>query len=81
MPMYMYQASYTPESLAAQIKEPKDRIEVVKPVFDAIGAKILAAGYPFFYEQHQGCRRAGTGTFTLGGHSEPAVCNSPHGQL
>jgi uncharacterized protein with GYD domain len=47
MPMYMYQAAYTPESLAAQIKEPKDRIEVVKPVFDAIGAKILAAGYPF----------------------------------
>jgi uncharacterized protein with GYD domain len=47
MPMYMYQAAYTPESIAAQIKEPKDRIEVVKPVFDAIGAKILAAGYPF----------------------------------
>lgn len=47
MPMYMYQAAYTSESIAAQIKEPKDRIEVVKPVFDAIGAKILAAGYPF----------------------------------
>jgi uncharacterized protein with GYD domain len=47
MPMYMYQGAYTSESIAAQIKEPKDRIEVVKPVFDAIGAKILAAGYPF----------------------------------
>jgi uncharacterized protein with GYD domain len=47
MPLYLYQGAYTPESLAAQIKEPKDRIEVVKPAFDAIGAKIVAAGYPF----------------------------------
>src|SRR2546425_1360964 len=47
MPLYLYQAAYTPESIAAQIKEPKDRVEVVKPAFDAIGAKILAAGYPF----------------------------------
>jgi len=43
----MYEGAYTPESLAAQIREPRDRIEVVKPAFDAIGAKILAAGYPF----------------------------------
>jgi uncharacterized protein with GYD domain len=47
MPLYLYQAAYTPESIAAQIKEPKDRVEVVKPAFDAIGAKILAAGYSF----------------------------------
>jgi len=47
MPLYMYEGAYTPESLAAQIREPRDRIEVVKPAFDAIGARILAAGYPF----------------------------------
>jgi len=47
MPLYLYQGTYTAESLAAQIKEPKDRIEVVKPAFDAIGAKMVAAGYPF----------------------------------
>jgi uncharacterized protein with GYD domain len=47
MPLYMYQAAYTAESLAAQIKEPRDRLEVVKPAFDAVGGKILAAGYPF----------------------------------
>ena len=29
MALYMYQAAYTPESLAAQIKEPHDRIEAV----------------------------------------------------
>lgn len=47
IPLYLYQGAYTAESLAAQIKEPKDRIEVVKPVFEAIGGKILASGYPF----------------------------------
>jgi uncharacterized protein with GYD domain len=47
MPLYVYQAAYTPESLAAQIKEPKDRIEVVRPVFDAVGAKLVAGGFPF----------------------------------
>jgi uncharacterized protein with GYD domain len=47
MPLYMYQAAYTAESLAAQIREPKDRVEVVRPAFDAIGAKILAAGFSF----------------------------------
>lgn len=29
MPQYLYQAAYTPESLAAQIKNPQDRLEVV----------------------------------------------------
>jgi uncharacterized protein with GYD domain len=47
MPLYLYQAAYTAESLAAQIKDPKDRIEVVRPAFEAVGSKILASGYPF----------------------------------
>jgi uncharacterized protein with GYD domain len=47
MPLYLYQAAYTAESLAAQIKDPQDRIEVVRPIFDTVGAKLLAAGYPF----------------------------------
>ncbi len=47
MPLYLYQVAYTAESLAAQIADPKDRIEVVRPVFEAVGAKILASGYPF----------------------------------
>jgi uncharacterized protein with GYD domain len=47
MALYMYQASYTPESLAAQIKEPHDRIEAVRPGLEAMGAKILLGGYPF----------------------------------
>jgi uncharacterized protein with GYD domain len=47
MGLYMYQASYTPESMAAQIKNPHDRIEAVKPPLEAMGVKFLASGYPF----------------------------------
>ena len=47
MPLYMYQAAYTAESVAAQIKEPQDRIKVVTPALEALGAKILVGGYPF----------------------------------
>jgi uncharacterized protein with GYD domain len=47
MPLYMYQASYTPESIAAQIKEPQDRIEAVRPAFEAMGATIIVGGFPF----------------------------------
>ena len=40
------QVSYTAESLAAQIKKPEDRLEVVAKVMaDAAGAKILGGGY------------------------------------
>lgn len=46
MPLYMYQAAYTSESIAAQIKDPQDRIETVRPAFQAMGATILAGGYP-----------------------------------
>jgi uncharacterized protein with GYD domain len=48
MPLYMYQVAYTPESIAAQVKEPQDRIErAAQPLVKAVGGKILAAGYAF----------------------------------
>src|SRR5437764_48612 len=47
MTLYLYQAAYTPESVAAQIKEPQDRIKTVTPALEAMGAKILVGGYPF----------------------------------
>lgn len=47
MPLYLYQAAYTAESLAAQIREPQNRIEVVTPIYESAGARILAAGHPF----------------------------------
>lgn len=46
MSLYMYQLAYTSESLAAQVKEPQDRIErAAKPVLKAIGGKLIVAGY------------------------------------
>lgn len=45
--LYMYQVSYTAEAVAAQVKEPQDRIEAVRPVIEAMGGKLVAAGYPF----------------------------------
>lgn len=47
MALYMYQVAYTAESLAAQIKEPQDRIETQRPALEAMGCKVLASGYPF----------------------------------
>jgi len=46
MALYMYEVAYTPESLAAQIKEPHDRLEAVRPALEAMGGKILVGGYP-----------------------------------
>lgn len=46
MGLYMYEVAYTPESLAAQIKEPQDRIEAVRASLEAMGIKILVWGYP-----------------------------------
>ena len=46
MPQYVYEVAYTPESVAAQIKEPHDRLEAVKPALEAMGVTIVAGGYP-----------------------------------
>jgi uncharacterized protein with GYD domain len=47
MALYMYQASYTAKSMAAQLKEPRDPVEVIRPALEDVGAKILVAGFPF----------------------------------
>ncbi|WFG40206.1 GYD domain-containing protein [Candidatus Lucifugimonas marina] len=48
MPQYLYQAAYTPESLAAQMKNPADRLaQVGEMVAKSVGAKILAGGFSY----------------------------------
>jgi len=47
MTMYMYQASYTAKSMAAQLTEPHDPMEAIGPVLEELGAKLLVAGFPF----------------------------------
>ncbi len=44
MPLYMYQGAYTPESWAAQIKNPQNRVETVgRTVCEAAGGKLVGA--------------------------------------
>ena len=47
MALYMYQASYTAVSMAAQLKEPRDPVEVIRPTLEDLGATIVVAGFPF----------------------------------
>jgi uncharacterized protein with GYD domain len=47
MPLYLYQAGYTPESLAAQIKNPVDRLEVVSAQLKSAGIRMVTGGYSF----------------------------------
>jgi uncharacterized protein with GYD domain len=47
MTLFMYQASYTAKSMAAQLKEPQDPVEAFRPVLEDLGAKLVVAGFPF----------------------------------
>jgi uncharacterized protein with GYD domain len=47
MTLYMYQASYTSKSMAAQLREPHDPVEAIRPVLEELGATMLVAGFPF----------------------------------
>jgi uncharacterized protein with GYD domain len=47
MPLYLYQLAYTPESIAAQIQSPQDRLEVVGRQLAGAGVTFLAGGYSF----------------------------------
>ena len=47
MAIYIYQATYTTESLRAQIDNPQDRIEAITPTIEALGGQVLVNGHPF----------------------------------
>ncbi len=47
MPYYLYQAAYTPEAWAVQIKQPQNRIEAVRPVIEGLGGWIEGAWLSF----------------------------------
>src|ERR1700733_6327519 len=48
MPLYMYQAAYTAESLAAQLKKPQNRVEAVgRSTCEAVGGKLVGGWYCF----------------------------------
>jgi uncharacterized protein with GYD domain len=47
MPHYMYQASFTAKSMADQLLQPQDPVEVIRPALEELGATIVVAGFPF----------------------------------
>ena len=40
MPQYLLQGSYTSDAWAAQVKDPKNRLDAVRPAFEALGGTI-----------------------------------------
>ena len=47
MPLYLYQAGYTPESLAKQMKNPADRLEAVGQQIRSTGVEFISGGFSF----------------------------------
>jgi uncharacterized protein with GYD domain len=48
MPIYMLQGAYTPESWAAQLKNPQNRLETVgRQVVEAVGGRLIGGWYSF----------------------------------
>ena len=48
MALYMYQAAYTNESWAAQLKNPQNRVEAVgRAACEAVGGKMIGGWYCF----------------------------------
>ena len=46
MPLYMYEATYTAESWAAQMKNPQNRVESVgRQACEAVGGKLIGGWY------------------------------------
>ena|SRR6266545_610886 len=46
MPLFMHQAAYTSESIAAQTRNPQNRIEVAtRPAVEAVGGKLITGGF------------------------------------
>ena len=47
MALYMYQASYTAKSMAAQLMDPQNPVEAIRSALEDLGAEIVVAGFPF----------------------------------
>jgi len=47
MSHYLLQVAYSPEGWAAQVKNPQNRIEAVRPAVEKLGGKLREAWYAF----------------------------------
>jgi uncharacterized protein with GYD domain len=47
MPRFLVEVAYTPEAWAAQLERPQNRVEVLKPVLESVGARFESAYFAF----------------------------------
>ena len=47
MARYLFQATYTSEAWAAQVQNPQNRVEVVRPVVERLGGRFECVYYAF----------------------------------
>jgi uncharacterized protein with GYD domain len=47
MTLFMYQASYTAKSMAAQLEDPHDPVDAIRPTLEELGATLVVAAFPF----------------------------------
>ena len=47
MARYLFEASYTSEAWAAQVRNPQNRIEVIRPVIERLGGRLECAYLAF----------------------------------
>jgi uncharacterized protein with GYD domain len=47
MPRFLLEVAYTPEAWAVQLEHPANRIEILKPALDSVGARFENAYFAF----------------------------------
>ena len=47
MPHYLIQLAYTPEAWAAQLRNPQNRVEAIRPALEQVGGRIEGAYFAF----------------------------------
>ena len=47
MPRYLLQISYTPEAWAAQLRNPQNRLDAVRPAVEKVGARFESVYFAF----------------------------------
>jgi uncharacterized protein with GYD domain len=47
MSTFLIEASYTPEAIAAMVKNPQDRAEAVRPMIEKMGGKLIGLWFSY----------------------------------
>jgi len=47
MAPYLFQVTYTSDAWAAQVRNPQNRVEAIRPIIDRLGGRIVCVYYAF----------------------------------